>query len=275
MIAGLDADPLVNPINVEIVRPIELATSCPDRLDEANATILIALEELPLQPNTLADYPSDVLLTQSTGQPGIELVRTVSPRPRSYETANAIQDQTSAASKDVLETPPGSTLAVANQIKSHDESIDNKPLASSTAPSIFSHSSSLTAGSGSSLPGISEEDMQTRDSKSDLKPKRRPPYDNVVSGLPNIDEPDEQGFPWIVQAARNGQEEIIQKLLISGADIQIAHISTHRNAVAEAALHRHRNCVDLLIEEGSLRSFLMPKGYCSASCVRKWASGCC
>ncbi|KAL8978454.1 MAG: hypothetical protein Q9205_005957 [Flavoplaca limonia] len=255
MIAGLDADPPLNPINVETVRPIELATSCPDRLDEANSTISIALEELPLQPNTLADYPSDVILTQATGQPGIEPVRTVSLHPCSSKTANAIQDQASAAGKDVLETPQSSSLAVANQIESHDDGTDNKSLASSTTPSIFSHSSSLTAGTGSSLPGISEEDMQKRNSKSDLEPKKRRPYDNVASGLPNIDEPDEEGFPWIVQAARNGQEEMIRKLLISGADIQVTHISTHRNALAEAALHGHQNCIDLLVEEGCLMEF--------------------
>lgn len=252
MIAESDADPPANPTNVETVQPIDLATSFPNRLDEANSTISIALEELPLQPNTLADYPSDVPLTQPTSQPGIEVVRTDSLRPRSYETANAIQDQASAASKDVLEMPQDSTLAVANQIESHDESIDNKSLPRSTAPSIFSHSSSLTAGTGGSLSGISEEDMQTRDSKSDLKPKNQTPYENVALVLSNIDEPDEQGFPWIVQAARNGQEEIIRKLLISGADIQVTHTSTQRNALAEAALHGHQNCVDLLVEERCL-----------------------
>ncbi|KAL8875613.1 MAG: hypothetical protein Q9198_006053, partial [Flavoplaca austrocitrina] len=254
MIAESDADPPANPTNVETVQPIDLATLYPNRLDEANSTISIALEELPLQPNTLADHPSNVLLTQATGQPGMEVVRSESLYPRSYETANAIKYQASAASKDVPETSHDSTLAVANQIESHDEGIDNKSLASISAPSIFSHSSSLTAGTGGSLSGISEEDMQTRDSKSDLRPKNRLPSENVL-GLSNIDEPDEQGFPWIVQAARNGQEEIIRKLLISGADIQVTHISTHRNALAEAALHGHQNCVDLLVEERCLMEF--------------------
>ncbi|KAI4263137.1 MAG: hypothetical protein L6R42_001700, partial [Xanthoria sp. 1 TBL-2021] len=68
--------------------------------------------------------------------------------------------------------------------------------------------------------------------------------------LPNIDELDGQGFPWIVQAARDGQEDIIRKLLVSGADIQATRTSTQRSALVEASFHGHQSCVDLLIEEG-------------------------
>ncbi|KAL8957795.1 MAG: hypothetical protein Q9193_005023 [Seirophora villosa] len=68
--------------------------------------------------------------------------------------------------------------------------------------------------------------------------------------LLHIDEPDENGFPWIVQAARDGDEAIIRKLLVSQADIQASHTSTQRHALAEASIQGHTKIVDLLIEEG-------------------------
>lgn len=68
--------------------------------------------------------------------------------------------------------------------------------------------------------------------------------------ISNLDEPDEQGFPWIVQAARDGNEEMIQKLLVSGADIRALHTTTQRHALSEASIQGHHKIVDLLIDEG-------------------------
>lgn len=180
---------------------------------------------------------------------------------------------------------------------------------STAAPSIFSNSSSLTSATGSSLPGITEEDLQARISSSSLftltpaaSPLKRtavglagastsksPADDNgaePLSGpllnpapmthtdlalpskpqptqsedsislslslplLSGIDEPDEQGFPWIVQAAHHGNEHTIRKLLVNGADIQAVHTPTRRHALSQAALQGHQRAVDLLIEEG-------------------------
>ena len=208
-----------------------------------------------------------------------------------------------------------SSIALIDQEDNTDEApIENSPT-STAAPSIFSHSSSLTSATGSSLPGITEEDVQARSSSSqttlmsfssipkssplpgrrmgvtstrsstlerstlendsephrspcisftptthtDLKltskPQRTQSEDGVSlsSSLPqlsNIDEPDEQGFPWIVQAARDGNEQMIRKLLVSGADIEASHTSTRRHALSEASIQGHQRIVDLLIEEG-------------------------
>ena len=178
---------------------------------------------------------------------------------------------------------------------------------SSVAPSIFSHSSMSTGGIATSLPGISEQDSQSRNvffrastksSVPTLPPTlaRRPTsgsvdssmtrklvLDNDAQGMdgtsplsaqeapspskpqllntegglsmspsltpiPNIDVPDQQGFPWIVQAARDGNEEMIRKLLANEADITASHESTKRHALSEAAFQGHNKVVDLLIE---------------------------
>ncbi|KAI4091895.1 MAG: hypothetical protein LQ344_003852 [Seirophora lacunosa] len=84
---------------------------------------------------------------------------------------------------------------------------------------------------------------QTRSEESVSLPGSQPQ-------LLHIDEPDENGFPWIVQAARDGDEAIIRKLLVSQADIQASHTSTQRHALTEASIQGHTKIVDLLIEEG-------------------------
>jgi len=184
---------------------------------------------------------------------------------------------------------------------------------STAAPSIFSHSSTLSSATGFS-PGITAEDLQARISSSstslksssfsskfspslfDMKPPGSPspsqskssvqvgdgevhrspststaaaihadlmpPSKSLqtraegdvsqLSPLPpdlDLDEPDKEGFPWIVQAARDGNEEMIQKLLKSGADVKATHVTTLRNAISEASMQGHQNVVNLLIEE--------------------------
>ena len=102
-----------------------------------------------------------------------------------------------------------------------------------------------------SIPGISmtyiKQDFQ-------LQPAQSEDSASVPPSLPpvsDINEPDEQGFPWIVQAARDGNEELVRKLLASGADIHATQRATNRNALAEASLQGHQSIVDLLLQEGS------------------------
>ena len=78
---------------------------------------------------------------------------------------------------------------------------------------------------------------------------------SLIPSLPqpsDLDKPDQQGFPWIVQSARDGDEQMIQRLLSSGADIEALNTSTERCALSEAALQGHERVVDLLISEGCL-----------------------
>ena len=70
------------------------------------------------------------------------------------------------------------------------------------------------------------------------------------SGL-EIDALDPEGFPWIVKAARDGDESMLQKLLNSDADIKAVHRVTKRHALSEASFHGHEKLVDLLIREGA------------------------
>ena len=79
--------------------------------------------------------------------------------------------------------------------------------------------------------------------------------------IPNIDEPDKDGFPWIVQAARDGNEEMIQKLLVNGADIKASHTTTLRHALSEASIHDYPKIVDLLIKEGCPLEHYDAEGY--------------
>lgn len=179
--------------------------------------------------------------------------------------------------------------------------------ASSIAPSIFSHSSLSTGGTVASLPGISEQDMQSRNTffraptkgsvpmsppalarrptsgSVDSSMSNKPVPENDAQGIdsatplsgqeapspskpqlldtedslsmspsltqiPNINVPDQQGFPWIVQAARDGNDEMIRKLLANEADITASHECTKRHALSEAAFHGHNKVIDLLIE---------------------------
>ena len=196
--------------------------------------------------------------------------------------------------------------------------VDISPINSAT-PSIFSHSSSLSSATASSLPGITEEELQAHDSSGQtnskpspslarrkalglarssvsempfpvndaepskssstssappilvdselpLNPQRTKSEDSdslsqVLPHLPNLDEPDEQGFPWIIQAARDGNEEMIQRLLISGANIEALHTTTQRHALSEASIQGHHKIVDLLIDEGCSLEHFDAEGY--------------
>ena len=102
--------------------------------------------------------------------------------------------------------------------------------------------------------------------KSPSKPQRTPSEDNVslspsLLHPPNLDEPDAQGFPWILKAAREGDEQLIRRLLASGADINAFHGPTRRHALSEAAIHGHQEIVDLLVEERCLVDFPDFEGY--------------
>ena len=68
--------------------------------------------------------------------------------------------------------------------------------------------------------------------------------------LQGINNPDVEGFPWIVQAGRDGDETQIKRLIISGANLEAVHATTKRSALGEASLQGHSNIVDLLIHEG-------------------------
>ena len=161
--------------------------------------------------------------------------RTDSNRP---STAQASLEET------VVSIGQPSTALIDIDIDNEETAPKNSPT-STAAPSIFSHSSSSTAATGSSLPEISEEDVQKRVSTSQASLKT-----SSLPQLSDLDKPDEQGFPWIVQAARDGDEQMIQRLLVSGADIKASHTSTLRHALSEASLQGHQRIVDFLIDEG-------------------------
>lgn len=84
-----------------------------------------------------------------------------------------------------------------------------------------------------------------------IKSEDHASYHSSQPQLNNIDEPNKDGYPWIVQAARDGDEEIIKRLLSSGADIRAPHVKTRKQALSEAAVHGHDNIVRVLIENGS------------------------
>ena len=219
-----------------------------------------------------------------------------------------------------------SDTALKSQENCADDALTDISPTSTAAPSIFSHFSSSTGATGSSLPGITEEDVQARSLSSqsilrltsvapasspltvqgkafdsvkpsisngpvqgkdaelcgslstssdpsihvnpDLPSKpQRPELEDSVSQtsapptISNIDELDKEGFPWIVQAARDGNEGIVQKLIVSGADIKASHATTLRHALSEASIHDHQNIVDLLLKAGCPHEYCDAEGY--------------
>ena len=68
--------------------------------------------------------------------------------------------------------------------------------------------------------------------------------------LERINKPDAEGFPWIVQVARDGDETRLKWLIEQGADLDAIHIVTKRTALCEASEQGHGKIVDILIHEG-------------------------
>ena len=66
----------------------------------------------------------------------------------------------------------------------------------------------------------------------------------------DIDKPDAEGFPWVVQVARDGDEIKLKRLIVSGADLKAVHTITKRDALCEAAMQGHSNIIEILIQEG-------------------------
>ena len=314
-IVELDAANSPNPPTADLIGLVELDASPANPVDRREATELSALTETPDQSNSQVHEMSDILLSQDAkfdDQPGLQIIGT-EVSAGSAITKGTVELGSSLAMVDLPKTPQPTSAALLDRDDTDTDAPDDRSLASSTTPSIFSHSSSLTSATGCSLPGITEEDVQARDISLQTKPKPispiqkapSPPLNAVAAGpaglpfqagpalgnhsasglgirsaptisvsqespsklqqatfeegvsmdspqrqLSNLDEPDNQGFPWIVQAARDGDEEMVRKLLVSGADIHASHTSTRRHALAEAALQGHERIVNLLVEEG-------------------------
>ena len=261
---------------------------------------------------------------------GLERDRPEASQPANSETQKINEPVASPASLDTLSSSIIQSLAKpTGQGHDTDEAPAEISPTSTAAPSIFSHFSSLTgatAVTGSSLVGITEEDLQARNSplqatskvasptplsspemaekntldsvgplmpnslaqisdaqlyrSSSTSSSQAVPVDKGLTPRPqqtecqdsvslsslllpvsNIDEPDKDGFPWIVQAARDGNEEIIQKLLLSGADIKASHTKTLRHALSEASIQDRPTIVDLLIREGCPLEHYDAEGY--------------
>ena len=282
---------------------VELPTSQAEYADEQLLRGSLPSLEILRQP--IAELSDTTLIDRheliDSKRTPIELDNSTTPRgdPSSIEVANercasrTSPDQPSVAShQSITELIDNANLA--------DEAITDDSPPGTVAPSIFSHSSSLTnetsrsGYSGYSLSSITEEEIQARISSSQaasmasfstrrslppllsrmeclstsdlsthvdlpLAPSTLgAPADDSITLTPSLpqpsdlDKPDQQGFPWIVQSARDGDEQMIQRLLTSGADIEAFNTSTERCALSEAALRGHKKVVDLLISEGCL-----------------------
>ena len=151
-------------------------------------------------------------------------------------------------------TPTSSPLTVQRKaLDSVKPSISNDPAQGNDAELCRS----LSTSSNPSIPV--DPDLPS-------KPQRIELEDSVsqISTLPtlsNIDEIDKEGFPWIVQASRDGNEEIVQKLIVSGADMKASHATTLRHALSEASIHDHQKIVDLLLKEGCPHEYCDAEGY--------------
>ena len=288
-IAELDAASSLKSPTIDLLGQIEDDEMCPSDLDKREVPHLVALTEISDQPKSevyelggipifqsrntrdqpdleglnteeilgsvamakvsdqaKSDFPepSENPLGQgkdTRDQPGLEVVGTEPSLAGVSATKEALEVCALPTTADPQRSP---LLLSPVHIDSTDGAADDQSVASSVAPSIFSRSSYLTSSTGCSLPGITEEDVQARNMSEDSISQHP-----SLPEIPNIDEPDNQGFPWIVKAAREGTEELVRKLLMSGANVEASHTSTRRHALAEASIQGHQKIVDLLIEE--------------------------
>ena len=202
------------------------------------------MPNIPYQGKSHAPELREVPISQernTTDQPGLEVVGTETSLAGASDTEKVVEICTPPATVNPQNLPQ---LSSAVHADSAYVAADDQSITSSVAPSIFSHSSSLTSATACSLSGITEEDVQARNFSEDsisLQPS--------LPQILNIDEPDKQGFPWIVKAAHDGAEVLVRKLLTSGANIEATHTSTGRYALAEASIQGHQKIVEILIEE--------------------------
>ena len=316
------------PSGLNLLELVEPQASQAGDLHKEEASEPLAAVAASNQPNFPLHQSSAALLDEESGTK--ETIAAFEPiKPEASQAGDSETQKTNEAfaSPASLEQPSfpfnQSNAALMGQESNTDEAPTDISPTSTAAASIFSHSSSLSSATSSSMHGITEEDVQARNSSSQTglnfassMPKFSPPmvrrkalgsvrpstskrsaqsndadlcrssstssapsihvdpevsskpqrteYEGSASQapllplLPNIDEPDKEGFPWIVQAARDGNEEMIQRLLVSGADIKASHATTRRHALSEASIHDHQRVVDLLIKEGC------PLEYCDA-----------
>ncbi|KAK0515443.1 hypothetical protein JMJ35_001477 [Cladonia borealis] len=311
------------PSGLNLIELVDAQASYDDELHKEDASEqLVAVatpnqQDLPLHQSSaaLAHQESDTKEEPAALDPNLP------------EAPQAGDSKTQEINELIITSPDNlSDAAIQSQENNTDDALTDISPTSTAAPSIFSHFSSLTGATSSSLSGITEEDVQARNSSSnttlkvasvtptsspptvqrktlgsvrpsmskspgqgndaelcrslstsstpsmnvdpDLPSKpQRPELEDSVSQSPalpplsNIDEPDKEGFPWIVQAARDGNEEIIQKLIVSGADIKASHATTLRHALSEASIHDHQKVVDLLVKEGCPLEYCDTEGY--------------
>ena len=304
----------------------------------------VAVQELATEPSTLAkhgvQHEVSSLLDDLSGQHLVaELSEQVEP-----ETSSVSQGSNSVnvISNTAIAANPIPILL--NPIARDQGPVEEYSPTSTAAPSIFSHSSTLTGSTSSTMSGITEEDIQSRKDNATNPPGRssyvsshsassvrrkavglpktswpKPPAskqfsptistslvstpaieenpeftsagyfeeklaDEVVAAslspdtnnepqdtepqipstltsISDIDKPDAHGMPWIVQAAHDGDETLIRKLLASDADVKAANTITGRHALSEASMHGHEKCVDILIQEGCPIDLVDGKGY--------------
>lgn len=271
--AELDASTFQKPSLVDSVEPVDLQASQADVLHEMDSTESLASAEFSNQPNIHSYQFSDALPCQ--GRDIKENSTVLEPAGREASLAGGSdgdinQSYASLAGLDQPSVPIHQSNTTLIDIGDNpDEALADVSSLNTVAPSIFSHSSSLTSATAYSLPGITEEDVQARNSSSQIslktsslisryssstargmascsarplipesladendaelhtsrhisstptthadlespaKPQRTQSQDSVslspsLPQLSNIDEADKEGFPWIVQAARDG-----------------------------------------------------------------------
>ena len=72
-----------------------------------------------------------------------------------------------------------------------------------------------------------------------------------ISNELDINQPDAEGFPMIVRAAREGQEDVVHQLLLSNANVEAAHTRSQSTALHEASKMGHEKIINILVRRGS------------------------
>ena len=67
----------------------------------------------------------------------------------------------------------------------------------------------------------------------------------------SINQPDAEGFPMIVRAAREGREDVVHQLLMNNANVEASHTESQTTALHEASKIGHEKIISILARRGS------------------------
>lgn len=197
--------------------------------------------------------------TTSTASTSISQLRE-KPLPISLPPSSSFLSDSPMSGPSIRRKPVGDSMRAYGSLPDpkkaplHQHSIDEDSAVSSNCEAL-TQSPSQIQGAGLSNQGPTRYLSYTPGHPDQIHYHRKPATSVSLPAVPtielsefNIDRPDQDGFPLLVRAARDGVGEMVEKLLTSGANIEALHTITKRNALIEASLKGHSQIVEFLLD---------------------------